>query len=134
MNGGQEILSTINQCRKDHKWDLVAHTQDSHPADHCSFVDNHEGAEVFSTIKIPTPDQSGEMEQVMWPRHCVQKSKGWDFAPELVVEKSDFVQQKGQDKQVRECATQGLVLHTRAAHHCCPASSSPPQIFPFVIE
>ena len=31
----------------------------------------------------------------MWPRHCVQKSAGWEFHPDLIVADTDFIQAKG---------------------------------------
>lgn len=95
-----DILPKINQCRANNKFDVIAHTMDSHPTDHCSFVDNHEGAETFALAMIPTPDGDGTMEQVMWPRHCVKGTDGWQMAKEMNVEKSDFIQRKGEDSQV----------------------------------
>jgi len=95
-----DILGPLNECREKNEWDVVAHTMDSHPADHCSFVDNHEGAEMFATKMISTPDGLDEMEQVMWPRHCVQGSEGWKMVKDLKVAKSDFIQRKGEDKKV----------------------------------
>eukprot|EP00729_Bicosta_minor_P010683 gene10683-18058_t len=64
VGGAADILGPVNECREKNEWDVVAHTIDSHPADHCSFVDNHEGAEMFATKMISTPDGSDEMEQV----------------------------------------------------------------------
>ena len=101
VGGAADILGPVNECREKNEWDVVAHTMDSHPADHCSFVDNHEGAEMFATKMISTPDGSDEMEQVMWPRHCVQGSEGWKMVKDLKVAKSDFIQRKGEDKKVK---------------------------------
>ena len=95
-----DILPKINACREENEWDVIAHTMDSHPPDHCSFVDNHDGAKTFALEMIPTPDGTGTMEQVMWPRHCVEGSEGWQIADDLKVAKSDFIQRKGQDKKV----------------------------------
>lgn len=95
----EAVVGPINQVRQDIKFGSVVHTQDSHPPDHVSFHDNHEGVEVFQSIKIPAPDGT-EVNQVMWPRHCVQKSKGWEFHPDLIVADSDFIQEKGTNKAV----------------------------------
>jgi len=45
-------------------------TQDWHPANHLSFFTNHRGMKVFDVIKLHGEDQ------VLWPRHCVQKTPG----------------------------------------------------------
>jgi nicotinamidase/pyrazinamidase len=45
-------------------------TQDWHPANHLSFFTNHRGMKVFDVIKLHGKDQ------VLWPRHCVQKTPG----------------------------------------------------------
>jgi nicotinamidase/pyrazinamidase len=45
-------------------------TQDWHPANHLSFFTNHKGTKVFDVIKLYGKDQ------VLWPRHCVQKTPG----------------------------------------------------------
>ena len=39
-------VSAINAFRERNTVDLVVHTQDSHPANHCSFHENHPGTEV----------------------------------------------------------------------------------------
>jgi nicotinamidase/pyrazinamidase len=45
-------------------------TQDWHPGNHLSFFTNHRGMKVFDVIKLHGKDQ------VLWPRHCVQKTPG----------------------------------------------------------
>jgi nicotinamidase/pyrazinamidase len=45
-------------------------TQDWHPANHLSFFTNHKGMKAFDVIKLHGKDQ------VLWPRHCVQKTPG----------------------------------------------------------
>lgn len=90
----EAVVGPINQVRQTVNFGMVVHTQDSHPPDHVSFHDNHEGVEVFQSVKIPAPD-GDEVDQVMWPRHCVQKSAGWEFHPDLIVADTDFIQAKG---------------------------------------
>ena len=97
--GGAEAVGAINALRKRYAFDVVVHTRDSHPADHCSFADNHPDAELFSMRKIPTP-AGGQIDQVMWPRHCVKNTPGAEFHPQLVVEASDIVVDKGTDRGV----------------------------------
>lgn len=99
--GAESCVAGINAIRIAFKdaGGVIAHTQDSHPADHCSFYDNHHGAEMFSIRSIPSPD-GGKMDQVMWPRHCVKGSRGHEFHDHLVVETSDLIQPKGRDPAV----------------------------------
>jgi nicotinamidase/pyrazinamidase len=89
--GGDEIVPLINTLRETLDVDAVFLTKDWHPADHCSFVDNHHpGAEVLEKITLPT----GE-EQILWPRHCEQGMAGAEFHQDLVVGTDDKVILKG---------------------------------------
>ncbi len=72
----------------------VAYTQDWHPLDHISFAANHEGHEPFETIKTPQGDQ------LLWPKHCLQRTIGADFEANLNVFGPIF--QKGMDKNKEE--------------------------------
>ena len=65
----EAVVGPINKVRQDINFGFVVHTQDSHPPDHVSFHDNHEGVEVFQSIKIPAPDGT-EVDQVhATPKH-----------------------------------------------------------------
>lgn len=57
---------------KDKGFPIVA-TADHHPADHVSFFTNHPGAQPFDVKRI------GDVEQVLWPPHCVQGTPGADL-------------------------------------------------------
>ena len=95
----EAVVLPINALRDSVRFGVIAHTQDTHPPDHVSFVDNHPGKTAFEHIRVRAPDGS-TVDQIMWPRHCVEGSEGWKFHPELVVKPTDFIQQKGQDKAV----------------------------------
>ncbi|MGF1584410.1 MAG: bifunctional nicotinamidase/pyrazinamidase [Bacteroidales bacterium] len=88
--GGDELVPVINRIQE--KFELVIATQDWHPEDHISFASNHPGKDPFSTI------QWKGMSQILWPDHCVQKSKGADFHPDLDMAKVEAVFRKGMDK------------------------------------
>ena len=93
----EEIFPVIEQLRGDgysSQWKKVYFTRDWHPADHCSFQANHPGTELFSVITLPTG-----VEQVMWPTHCVQGSKGAEFH-EKCQNRGEHIVSKGQDKTV----------------------------------
>ena len=73
-----------NAINTNPKFTATFSTQDWHPQNHISFVDNNPGADLFSVKRI-TLDDGEETDQVMWPTHCVQGSKGAEFHPAKVV-------------------------------------------------
>lgn len=72
-------------------FDLVVATQDWHPPIHASFAANHEGREEGEVI-----DLAG-VQQVLWPRHCVQGTPGASFHSALDVSGISMVVRKGTD-------------------------------------
>ena len=50
IGDAKHVVPKINALRAAVPFGGVCHSQDSHPADHCSFVGNHDGAEVFSHV------------------------------------------------------------------------------------
>jgi nicotinamidase/pyrazinamidase len=95
VQGGDEIVQVFNTLRQQHSWDLIVLTQDWHPSNHTSFASNHNET-TFNVIKL-----NDGTDQVMWPTHCVQGTKGAQFHSELIVDyKSDIVIQKGTNDQV----------------------------------
>ena len=85
--GGNEIIPHINEEMA--KYDCVVLTQDWHPKGHSSFATSHEGKNPLELIKMPYGDQ------VLWPDHCVQGSKGAEFHPELNIEQANAIIRKG---------------------------------------
>ena len=61
-------------------FDRVFMTQDWHPANHMSFADMHRGRNVFELAEL------NGLQQVLWPRHCVQGSEGAAFRSDIVIE------------------------------------------------
>jgi hypothetical protein len=92
--GGAEIIPGINDLRKRMHFDLVAHSRDFHPSEHCSFQCNNPGSQVFTEIKL------GNVMQKMWPRHCVQGTWGSEFHPDLLVLPDDIIVHKGTNASV----------------------------------
>ena len=90
--GGNEIIPHINEEMA--KYDCVVLTQDWHPKGHSSFATSHEGKNPLELIKMPYGDQ------VLWPDHCVQGSKGAEFHPELNIEKANAIIRKGSDPRI----------------------------------
>ena len=85
--GGNEIVPNINKEMV--KYDCVVLTQDWHPKGHSSFATSHEGKNPLELIKMPYGDQ------VLWPDHCVQGSKGAEFHPDLNIEQANAIIRKG---------------------------------------
>ena len=85
--GGNEIVPDINKELV--KYDCVVLTQDWHPKGHSSFATSHEGKNPLELIKMPYGDQ------VLWPDHCVQGSKGAEFHPDLNIEQANAIIRKG---------------------------------------
>ena len=85
--GGNEIVSDVNQEMK--KYDCVVLTQDWHPKGHSSFAISHEGKNPLDMIKMPYGDQ------ILWPEHCIQGSKGAEFQCKLDTDRASAVIRKG---------------------------------------
>jgi nicotinamidase/pyrazinamidase len=89
---GDQVIPVINALQD--QFDLVVATQDWHPADHGSFAANHPDKKVGDFI-----DLNG-VQQILWPVHCVQGSKGADFHVDLNKDKWVAVFQKGTQQNV----------------------------------
>ena len=90
--GGNDIIPYINKEMV--KYDCIVLTQDWHPKGHSSFASNHEGKNPLELIKMPYGDQ------VLWPDHCVQGSKGAEFHPELNIQQANAIIRKGSDPRI----------------------------------
>ncbi len=90
--GGDEIIPVVNRLIR--QFPVVVATQDWHPANHCSFAENHPGASVGSVISLDG------VEQHLWPAHCVQGTPGAEFAEDLDVDQLTAVFRKGQDPAI----------------------------------
>jgi nicotinamidase/pyrazinamidase len=92
VNHGDEIIPFVNGLID--RFGLVVATQDWHPSNHGSFAANHKGKKPGEVI-----DLHG-LPQIMWPVHCVQGSKGAEFASALHTSKFTKVFQKGTDSTI----------------------------------
>ena len=90
--GGSEVIPHINGAMQ--KYECVVLTQDWHPKGHSSFATSHEGKNPLELIKMPYGDQ------VLWPDHCVQGSKGAEFHPELNIEQANAIIRKGSNPRI----------------------------------
>jgi nicotinamidase/pyrazinamidase len=94
--GGGEIVPIINALIP--KFDHVFATQDWHPPHHVSFALTH-GKKVGEVIRI------GDIEQILWPIHCVQNTHGAELAKGLHRERIEVVFHKGVDPKVDSYST-----------------------------
>lgn len=89
---GDQIIPVINSIQG--YFDLVIATQDWHPQNHISFASNHKGKKPFETIEWRG------MDQILWPDHCVQNTKGAEFHPELNLKKTEAIFRKGMEPEI----------------------------------
>jgi nicotinamidase/pyrazinamidase len=84
---GDEVVPAVNRLAAE--FAHVALTQDWHPRGHASFARSHPGRQPFDTIEVSYG------EQILWPDHCVQGTRGADFHTDLDVPHAELVLRKG---------------------------------------
>lgn len=90
--GGDQLLSLINRLQGE--FDLIVATQDWHPEGHGSFASSHPGHSPGDTIDLHGLDQ------VLWPDHAVQGSRGAEISAGIDQSNITRVFQKGMDPEV----------------------------------
>jgi len=89
---GNSVIEPINQIIMNYS--LVVATKDWHPLDHVSFASNHPGKRVGDVVKV------NNFDQILWPKHCVQESKGSDFPTTLNSKTIKKIIYKGVNSQI----------------------------------
>ena len=84
---GDEIVPLVNRLAR--KFANVVVTQDWHPVGHISFASSHAGKKPFETKRL----RYGE--QVLWPDHCVQATRGAALHEGLDLPHAQLVIRKG---------------------------------------
>lgn len=90
--GGDEVIPKANQLQT--CFDVVIATQDWHPHDHMSFASNHVECGIGDVITVD------DMQQILWPNHCVQGTKGAEFHSGLNLQKVNECFHKGIDRKI----------------------------------
>ncbi|WAS97004.1 bifunctional nicotinamidase/pyrazinamidase [Nannocystis punicea] len=72
---GDRVIAVANALMP--MFPLVVATQDWHPPDHGSFAANHPGRSPGEVVTL------AGLQQVLWPTHCVQGTRGAEFARTL---------------------------------------------------
>jgi nicotinamidase/pyrazinamidase len=89
---GDTIVPVINSIIP--IFDHVFLTQDWHPGGHSSFASSHNDKKPYENIQMPYGDQ------VLWPDHCVQGTKGAEFHPELNTTPAEVIIRKGYRNEI----------------------------------
>jgi nicotinamidase/pyrazinamidase len=84
---GDEIVPLVNQLAS--KFENVVVTQDWHPAGHASFASSHAGKKPFETTRLRYGNQ------VLWPDHCIQGTRGAALHDGLDLPRAQLVIRKG---------------------------------------
>ena len=84
---GHAIVPLVNRLAA--RFGHVVLTQDWHPAAHRSFASTHPGKAQFDTVTLDYGPQ------VLWPDHCVQGTRGAEFAAALDIPHATLVIRKG---------------------------------------
>jgi nicotinamidase/pyrazinamidase len=90
--GGDAIASLVNRLMA--RFAHVVLTQDWHPPGHISFASSHPGARPLDVVAAPYG------EQILWPDHCVQGSRGAALHDELAVDRAILILRKGARRAV----------------------------------
>ena len=94
---GDKIIPIVNRLQK--FFDLIVATQDWHPASHGSFASNHKGKKPGDTIELEG------LQQILWPDHCIQNTRGAEFVPHLDTSRFAKIFHKGTDPSIDSYST-----------------------------
>ncbi|MEW6689918.1 MAG: bifunctional nicotinamidase/pyrazinamidase [Pseudomonadota bacterium] len=89
---GDEVVPVINRLGT--RFGNVVLTQDWHPRGHASFASSHPGKKPFERIALAYG------EQVLWPDHCVQGTRGAELHRDLALPHAQLVVRKGHHREV----------------------------------
>lgn len=92
VKDGEQVIEPLNRLSLFFlaRSGRVAVTQDWHPANHASFASSHKGRKPGDTI-----DHLMVKNQILWPDHCVQGSRGAEFHEKLDMKPVSFIIRKG---------------------------------------
>lgn len=89
---GDEVIPIINDLSR--RFAHVIVTQDWHRADHLSFASSHPGRKLYDRVQLAYG------EQILWPDHCVQGTRGAELHPALDVFHCELVIRKGYIREI----------------------------------
>src|SRR5437016_11796094 len=109
---GDEVIPLANELQR--RFDLILATQDWHPLNHGSFAANHKGKKPGDRVILDG------IEQILWPVHCVQNTRGAEFAASFKTSRIAHVFHKGIDPLIDSYSTffdNAHRRHTGLAHY-----------------
>ena len=89
---GDQVVAVANRLLP--HFNMIVATQDWHPADHKSFASQHKGKWVGDAVELDG------LEQVLWPDHCVQGTRGAELHEDLNNQRVKHVVQKGTNREI----------------------------------
>src|SRR5213082_1867895 len=81
------------------RFDLILATQDWHPLNHGSFAANHKGKKPGDRVILDG------IEQILWPVHCVQNTRGAEFTASFKTSRIAHIFHKGIDPKIDSYST-----------------------------
>ncbi|CAF1121747.1 unnamed protein product, partial [Didymodactylos carnosus] len=91
----EEVVPVINRVLRNVRFDVVAYTYDWHPHNHISFYENRYLREIDPESKVSADEAKlldslifvgpPRVEQVLWPAHCVQDTRGAALHKDLIL-------------------------------------------------
>ena len=94
VKNGNNVIPVINNLIRSSYFDLIIATQDWHPRNHKSFASNHKAKNIYDVIKLKG------IAQVLWPDHCIQRTKGSRFHEDLDLGSKYKVFKKGKNPDI----------------------------------
>ena len=97
VENGDQVIEPLNRLSMHFaaRAGRVVATQDWHPANHVSFAASHKNKKPGDKVDIPLQNGAGIIEQILWPVHCVQGSRGADFHEGLDLRPINIIIRKG---------------------------------------
>jgi nicotinamidase/pyrazinamidase len=89
---GDAVIPLANQLQD--YFDYVIVSKDWHPENHMSFAVNHPNCQIGEVIPVHG------IQQILWPAHCVQHSRGAELHPDLQLHRIDHIIHKGTQKEI----------------------------------
>jgi len=90
--GGNEVVPVVNRLSQ--QFAHVILTQDWHCAGHLSFASSHPGKRPLDRVRLPYG------EQILWPDHCIEGTRGAQFHPDLDVAHCESIIRKGYRREI----------------------------------
>lgn len=92
VKNGDEVIEPLNRLSMlfSLRSGRVAVTQDWHPSKHASFASSHPGKKPGDAVDLLMVKN-----QILWPDHCVQGSRGAEFHEKLDLKPVSFIIRKG---------------------------------------